>query len=261
MSLAAIEYSDGFGPSTGFRPAIAAVYSGQLARAKALRASLLFVATLQSVGLLFLLRGVVSSADHPTKEQIVSGATVLVVAFVALNLLAQRFGALRASGGLGYYAVLPIPPAAVVLGTVAAFATFTIPGTIFTAVLGAGLYQLPYAHLWVLLPVVVLAGASLAGLGACLGLLAPRAELATVAGQLGMSAVLFLGLIPTGRFPGAIQALVGVVPSTYAVRALAESFQHHLNLGRVVADLVVCLAVAVVSLVAATAAFRRAALR
>ena len=37
----------------------------------------------------------------PTSAAIVAGSTILVVAFVALNLLAQRFGALRASRGAG----------------------------------------------------------------------------------------------------------------------------------------------------------------
>ena len=65
---------------------------------------------------------------------VVAGSSVLVVAFVALNLLAQYFGQLRASGGLDHYATLPVPPAAVVLGAAAAYASFTVPGTAVTAV-------------------------------------------------------------------------------------------------------------------------------
>ena len=80
----------------------------------------------------------------------VAGSSVLVVAFVALNLLAQYFGQLRASGGLDHYATLPVPPAAVVLGAAAAYASFTVPGTLVTAVVGRVLFQLPLGHLWVL---------------------------------------------------------------------------------------------------------------
>jgi ABC-2 type transport system permease protein len=243
-----------------FGGALSAVYAGQVSRARAARGPLLFVATLQSVGILLLLRGVVDEGSRSTSAQVVAGATVLVVAFVALNLLAQRFGMLRGSGALDHYAALPVPPAAVVLGTAASYATFTLPGAVATAVLGALLYGLPLGHLWVLLLVLPLAGASLAGLGALLGLLAPRPELATVAGQLGMSAVLFLGIIPADRLPGPVRLLRALVPSTYAADALAESF-HGLDSGRLLRDLAICLAVAVGSLALASVAFRRAVRR
>jgi len=249
-------------PATRWWPAYAAVYAGQLARARVARVPLLFVAAFQSLGILLLLRGVVDTssgvASELTRQSVVAGCTVLVVAFVALNLLAQRFGALRANGGLDYYAALPVPPSAVVLGTASSYATFAAPGTVVTAVAGSLLYGLPLTRLWVLAPVVVLAGASLAGVGALLGLLAPRPELATVAGQLGMSIVLFVGIIPRDRLPAPVQVLRAVVPASYAVDALADTFRPAVRWGSVVVDLGVCAAVAVVALALAGAAFQRA---
>ena len=238
--------------------AFLALYGGQLSRARAARVSLLFVATLQSLGILLLLRGVVDETSDTTAQQVVAGSTVLVVAFVALNLLAQRFGALRASGALDHYATLPVSGATVVLATAAAYATFTVPGAVLTAVVGALVYGLPLGHLWLLLVVLPLAGAGLAGLGASLGLLAPRPELATVLGQLGMSGVLFVGIIPSDRLPEALRALRAVVPSTYAVDALASSFRPRWDAGLIVQDLGVCVAVAVAALALASVAFRRA---
>lgn len=247
--------------ATGFRPAFAAVYAGQVARARVVRAPLFFVATLQSLGLLLLLRGVVDDGRLAEKQQIVAGSVVLVVAFVGLNLLAQRFGHLRAEGGLDYYAALPIPPAAVVLATVASYASFAVPGAVVVAVAGSVLYGLPLAHLWLLVPVVVLGGAALAGLGATLGLLAPRPELATICGQLGMSVVLFLGLIRGARMPLWLRALRAFVPSTYAVDALAEGLGTEPSWSRVAADLAVCGGAAVAALVLAAVAYRRAVAR
>lgn len=241
--------------------AAAAVYEGQLARARTARAPLLFVACLQSLGLLVLLRGVVDAGDLPEKRQIVAGATVLVVAFVALNLLAQRFGHLRASGGLDYYAALRTPPSAVVLGTAASYATFALPGTLVTAVAGALLYDLPLGGLWVLAPVAVLGGAALAGVGAAIGLAAPKPEVATVLGQLGMTLVLFLGLVRAERMPAAVRPLLKLVPSTYAVDALRAALATPLDAGAITRDLAVCAAVAVATLALASRAFRRAARR
>jgi ABC-2 type transport system permease protein len=243
---------------TRFLPALGAVYASQLARARIARVPLLFVAALQSLGILLLLRGVVDPADTHTASQVVAGATVLVVAFVALNLLAQRFGALRAAGGLDYYLAVPIPRATVVLGTAAAYATFAVPGTVATVVTGAALYGLPMTGLWLLAPVTVVAGAALAGIGAAIGLLAPKPELATVAGQLAMSVVLFLGIIPADRMPVPVRLLRELLPSSYATDALATALRPAPAWGVVALDVGICAVAAAAALAVAAAALHRA---
>ncbi|MDK1474099.1 ABC transporter permease [Streptomyces sp. 549] len=248
-------------PRARLWPALSAVYRAQLSRARVARIPLLFVATFQSVGIMVLMRGVVESGPGEAARAVVAGSSVLVVAFVALNLLAQYFGQLRASGGLDHYATLPVPPAAVVLGAAGAYASFTVPGVLVTAVIGSWLFQLPMGGLWVLVAVVPLAGAALAGLGAALGLLAPRQELATLCGQLGMSAALLLGVLPAGPMPQLLQWARDLLPSTYGVEALAEAFKPSPNWAQVAFDLGICAAVGVVALMLATWAYRRAASR
>lgn len=248
-------------PAPGTLPALAAVCTGQLARARTARGPLLFVATLQSAGILLLLRGVVDGGSGATVRQVVAGATVLVVAYIALNLLAQRFGLLRGSGALDHYGALPVPGSAVVLGTALSYATFTVPGAVVTAVLGCLLYGLPVGHLWVLVAVLPLAGGALAGLGALLGLLAPRPELATAAGQLGMSAILFLGIIPPERLAAPLRLLRALVPSTYATDALAEALRPDPRVGWIAARLAVCAVVAAATLALSALAYRRAVRR
>ncbi|MDF3297071.1 ABC transporter permease [Streptomyces tropicalis] len=246
-------------PRARLWPSLAAVYRAQLSRARVARIPLLFVATFQSVGIMVMMRGVVGGGGEA--RSVVAGASIVVVAYVALNLLAQYFGHLRASGGLDHYATLPVPPAAVVLGAAAAYASFTVPGTVVTAVFGCVLFGLPLGNLWVLLAVVPLAGAALSGLGAACGLLAPRPELATLLGQLGMSAALLLGVLPPDRMPEAVRLARDLLPSTYGVEAYARSFSAHPDWALVAGDMAVCAAVGVVSLAAATWAYRRAAVR
>ncbi|MFJ9632973.1 ABC transporter permease [Streptomyces sp. NPDC091280] len=248
------------GPKARLWPSLAAVYRAQLSRARVARIPLLFVATFQSVGILIMMRGVVDGGSHDARF-VVAGSSVLVVAYVGLNLLAQYFGQLRGSGGLDHYATLPVPPAAVVLGAAGAYASFTVPGTAITAVFGCVLFGLPMGNLWILAAVVPLAGAALAGLGAALGLLAPRPELATLLGQLGMSAALLLGVLPADRMPDAVRFLRDLVPSTYGVEAFAQTFAAHPDWALVLGDLAVCAAVGVVSLAVAAWAYRRAAVR
>ncbi|MGW2083807.1 ABC transporter permease [Streptomyces sp. NPDC001880] len=246
-------------PRARLFPALAAVYRAQLSRARVARIPLLFVATFQSVGIMVLMRGVVDGGSEA--RAVVAGSSVLVVAFVALNLLAQYFGQLRAGGGLDHYATLPVPPAAVVLGAAGAYASFTVPGTIVTAVAGSVLFGLPLTHLWVLVAVIPLSGAALSGLGAALGLLAPRQELATLLGQLGMSAALLLGVLPADRLPAPVGWARDLLPSTYGVEALSRSFDARPDWAVVALDLAVCAVVGVLSLAVATWAYRRAAVR
>lgn len=246
-------------PRARLFPALAAVYRAQLSRARVARIPLLFVATFQSVGIMVLMRGVVDGGSEA--RAVVAGSSVLVVAFVALNLLAQYFGQLRAGGGLDHYATLPVPPAAVVLGAAGAYASFTVPGTIVTAVAGSVLFGLPLTHLWVLVAVIPLSGAALSGLGAALGLLAPRQELATLLGQLGMSAALLLGVLPADRLPAPVGWARDLLPSTYGVEALSRSFDADPDWAVVALDLAVCAVVGVLSLAVATWAYRRAAVR
>ncbi|WP_435860654.1 ABC transporter permease [Streptomyces spiralis] len=249
----------GLGPRARLWPSLAAVYRAQLSRARVARIPLLFVATFQSVGIMIMMRGVVSGGGEA--RSVVAGASIVVVAYVALNLLAQYFGQLRASGGLDHYATLPVPPAAVVLGAAAAYASFTVPGTLITAVFGCLLFGLPLGNLWVLLAVIPLAGAALSGLGAACGLLAPRPEHATLLGQLGMSAALLLGVLPPDHMPGVVRLARDLLPSTYGVEAYARTFAARPDWVYVGVDMAVCAAVGVVSLAVATWAYRRAAVR
>jgi ABC-2 type transport system permease protein len=256
-------HAEPLAPAVALWPALGAVYRAQLSRARVARIPLLFVATFQSIGIMILMRGIVDvdGGDDAEARAVVAGSAVLVVAFVALNLLAQHFGQLRAGGGLDHYATLPVPAAAVALGTAAAYASFTVPGVVVTAVTGGLLYELPLGGLWVLLAVVPLAGAALAGLGAALGLLAPRPELATLCGQLGMSAALLLGVLPPERLPEPARWLREPLPSTYGVDALAGALSPSPDWGAVAANLAVCAAVGAAALTLATWAYRRAALR
>ncbi|KOV50142.1 transporter [Streptomyces sp. AS58] len=246
-------------PPARLWPSLAAVYRAQLSRARVARIPLLFVATFQSVGIMIMMRGVVDGGTEA--HSVVAGSSIVVVAFVALNLLAQYFGQLRATGGLDHYATLPVPPAAVVLGAAGAYASFTVPGTLVTAVFGCVLFGLPLTNLWVLLIVIPLAGAALAGVGAACGLLASRQELATLLGQLGMSAALLLGVLPPERMPEIVRLLRDLLPSTYGVEAYARTFSGSPDWAVVAADLAVCAGVGVISLGVATWAYRRAAVR
>jgi ABC-2 type transport system permease protein len=76
-----------------------------------------------------------------------------------------------------------------------------------------------------------------------------------------MSVALFLGIIPAHRLPLLLRVCRALVPSTYAVDALAEGFAPSPSAATVALDLAVCAAVALVSLAVASLAWRRAVRR
>ena len=112
---------EGLGPRARMWPSLVAVYRAQLSRGRVARIPLLFVATFQSIGVMIMLRGVVDAGGDDARF-VVAGGSVLVVAFVGLNLLAQYFGQLRGNGGLADHTPLTLPPAAGGLGGAGAYA-------------------------------------------------------------------------------------------------------------------------------------------
>jgi ABC-2 type transport system permease protein len=202
---------------------IPAICRAQFGRARAGGGAVVIVATIQSLAILVLLHGFGGAATPASRAAVASGATLTVVAFISWNLLAQRLAALKAGGGLDHYGTLPIRPVAVVLGFCAAYAAFAVPGVTLTAAAGAALFGLPITHLWVLAPAALTAGIAFSGLGALSGLAPSRPEIATLAGQLGLTLVIFFGLIPPQSLPATLRPLRAITPLAYDIDALAAA--------------------------------------
>jgi ABC-2 type transport system permease protein len=212
---------------TAWPIALTAVYRAQLGRARVGGGAVVIVATVQSLAIVALLRGMGTGASHQARAAVVSGATLSVVAFIAINLLAQRFAGLKAGGGLDYYGTLPVHPAAVVLGLCGSYATFALPGVVAAAVTGTTAFGLPAARLWMLVPVTLTSAVSFSGLGALGGLMPSRAEIATLAGQFGLTAVMLLGVIPPQSLPPDFRAVRAVLPLTWDIDAFADALTDH----------------------------------
>ncbi|MCP9955408.1 hypothetical protein [Actinomadura madurae] len=131
-----------------------------------------------------------------------SGAVLTVVAFIAWNLLAQRLPALKSAGGLDFHGTLP-------------------------AVAGTVLFGPPVAHLWVLLPAALTSAITFGCLGALSGLAPARPETATLAGQFGLTAVMFVGLIPPQSLPDWSSPIRAALPIAYDIDAFASALTPH----------------------------------
>lgn len=206
----------------------------QLARVRTSWRPYLIVSSAMPLGIAVLLRAIMDPKQVDRfGEQIVAGSAVLAIAMTAIVMLAQRIAALRESGGLDFYSSLPVKRWMLVLSVLTSFAIFSLPGTIIVAVLGAMLFDLSLAALWTAVPVWALGSFALAGLGVAVGLAAPDEQLAGMYSNLVMMAVLFLGIIPTGRLPGWLGPVRAVLPSTYAVDALKPGLAGTFTSGQV----------------------------
>ena len=206
----------------------------QLARVRTSWRPYLIVSSAMPLGIAVLLRAIMDPRQvEQFGEQIVAGSAVLAIAMTAIVMLAQRIAALKESGGLDFYSSLPVKRWMLVLSVLVSFAIFSLPGTIIVSVLGAMLFDLSLTALWAAVPVWALGSFALAGLGVGVGLAAPDEQLAGMYSNLVMMAVLFLGIIPTGRLPGWLAPVRAILPSTYAVDALKPGLAGAFTSGQV----------------------------
>ena len=206
----------------------------QLARVRTSWRPYLIVSSAMPLGIAVLLRAVMEPDQvEEFGEQIVAGSAVLAIAMTAIVMLAQRIAALRESGGLDFYSSLPVKRWMLILSILLSFAIFSLPGTVIVSVLGAMLFDLSFTALWAAIPVWALGSFALAGLGVAVGLAAPDEQLAGMYSNLAMMAVLFLGIIPTGKLPGWLGPVRAVLPSTYAVDALKPGLEGAFTSGQV----------------------------
>lgn len=206
----------------------------QLARVRTSWRPYLIVSSAMPLGIAVLLRAIMDPKQvDQFGEQIVAGSAVLAIAMTAIVMLAQRIASLKESGGLDFYSSLPVKRWMLVLAILVSFAIFSLPGTIIVSVLGAMLFDLSLTALWAAVPVWALGSFALAGLGVGVGLAAPDEQLAGMYSNLVMMAVLFLGIIPTGRVPGWLGPVRAILPSTYAVDALKPGLAGAFTSGQV----------------------------
>ena len=218
---------------TGFER-FATLLRMQLARVRTSWRPYLIVSSAMPLGIAVLMRAIMTEKQvQEFGEQIVAGSAVLAIAMTAIVMLAQRIAALRESGGLDFYATLPVKRWMLVLSILLSFAIFSLPGTLIVSVLGALLFDLSLAALWAAVPVWALGSFALAGVGVAVGLAAPDEQLAGMYSNLAMMAVLFLGIIPTERLPEWLGPVRAVLPSTYAVDALKPGLGGAFTTGQV----------------------------
>jgi ABC-2 type transport system permease protein len=198
----------------------------QLARVRLAWRPYMMVSTVMPLGIVLLVYLIGRGTDlASTGAQVVAGNVVLSLTITCVSMLAQRVAWMKRARAFDYYATLPVSLILLLLAIPLSFLAFALPGMVIVLAVGALLFHVavrPNPEFLIFIP---FAAAALSGIGAYLGLIARDDQLAAVYGNLVMMLILFLGSIVPTHLPYAVQVLRWLVPSTYAVEALRESFR------------------------------------
>ena len=181
------------------------------------------VSAVMPAGIVLLLRLVAPGIAHAEQIQVVVGAMLLAEAISTIVMLSQQTAWLRQSHALDHYLVLPISAPLYLTVTFVCYTVFAWPGVVCIMVEGAVLYGLPLHPGALMVPILLLAGVAMGGIGALIGLLSPREGLAGLFGNLVMMGVLFAGLVPMSAAPAWASWAVRLLPSGSGMSLLRQA--------------------------------------
>jgi ABC-2 type transport system permease protein len=180
---------------------------------------------------------------------VLTGNVVVALLFGTMNSVQSRVEWLRFQGGLDYFATLPVPRYAFVLAMVLAFLLISLPSVLVTILLGALVLDVDVTLNPLVLLVIPLCAAPLAGVGAMAGLVGrSRGESGNLTFLLTFL-LMALGpvVIPPDRLPEIALVLGRLSPATYAASALRQSLVGPVT-SQIIVDAAVLAAMAVLFL-------------
>lgn len=187
--------------------------------------SAIIIGTLAPLGSIIALGVFARDAGSEALAYILTGNLVLSLMFGNLDKTCSNFAFMKAVGTIGYFATLPIQRYALVLATVLAFLTLSLPSLVVTLAIGSLMLGVPVSLSPLILIVIPLAAIPLSGLGALIGASARTPQEAGALSLLTTLMLMALGpvIVPPGRLPGFMLALGRFSPATYAASAFRQT--------------------------------------
>ena len=156
---------------------------------------------------------------------LVTGTATQSFVTVGLVMLPQFLAQARDDGRLEYMLTLPISREAYLLAQVSVVGLMALPGVLFALVLGGWHYGLSLNTDPMVVPVVLLAVLSLAGVGVAMAVLIPHQQVTNGLAQLIIFYVLFFSpvILPVEQLPALLQHTADFMPTTYTADAVRAS--------------------------------------
>ncbi|MEW6524322.1 MAG: ABC transporter permease [Bacillota bacterium] len=152
----------------------------------------------------------------------VTGSLAQGLTVASMLTLGQNIGSLKDQNAYEHYATLPISRLTFLLATTTRSMIFSVPSFIVILVTGVTVLRLPLSPNALLVPVVLVAGYSLAALGAFIGFYSPTGQVASLATQVlaGLMSTMAPVYLTLEQLPQFLRVTALAVPTTYVARAL-----------------------------------------
>jgi ABC-2 type transport system permease protein len=189
---------------------------------------------------------------------LVTGTATQSFVTIGLVMLPQFLSQAKADGRLDYMLTLPISREAYLLSQVTVVGVVALPGVAFAVLIGDWKYGLSLTPDPMMVPVMLLAVLSLAGVGVAMAVLIPQMQVTNAITQLIIFYVLFFSpvILPKEQLPAFLRHAADFMPPSYAADAVRATLTDlpGTHLGR---SLIVMASFAVASLGLASTAVRR----
>jgi len=194
------------------------------------------------------------ATDTRSIVYVATGTAALALMTSSMLSLGQEIGYLKETQAYEHYAVLPISKLAFILALATKGMLLALPSAFITLLVASQVFSLHLSFSPATLLVMVLAGYSLAGLGAVIGFYSPNARVASLVTQLILPPMVYFApvFVPAEKLPRIVASISVVMPTTYVASALRAVLRRSLD-PHALFDIVVLLTITVVSLLVASA--------
>lgn len=182
------------------------------------------------LAMLLFMRLVGAISDPETGLYMTAGNAILALVLGPMQSLNNDLAIAKQRNDLDYYATLPFGKLQFILAFASVSAIFTIPAMIITLTVGAIWLGFPVSFNPLILPMMIAAGLSMAGVGVFLGVNAKNIHHANMLNTISMMVIMFMSpvLIPLENLPRVLQWTSRILPPSYAAEgyraALAGSY-------------------------------------
>ncbi|HEX7065679.1 MAG TPA: ABC transporter permease [Bacillales bacterium] len=166
---------------------------------------------------------------NPTPEmmmRIITGNMVFAIIVMGINALAQEISFQKHQGHFMFYASLPIAKLNFVIAVFIRGFMTSFPSVVILAVIGQLVYNIQFHYSLGMIPVLLLAVFSCAGIGTALGFVSPNHQFTNMLAQTLLMVISFLSpvMVTMDMLPKVLQWVAYIFPTTYVAAAFRELF-------------------------------------
>jgi len=202
--------------------------------------------TIYPLGILAFMKMAGAVTDPQKALYITAGNAIVALVLGPMQSLANDLAWGKQRNELEYYSTLPFSKALLILAFVSVSAIATIPSMVITIAVGSLWLGFPVSLNLLIVPIVLLAVVSMAGLGAAIGVWSRNGHHANMMNSLALVLVTFLSpvIIPIENLPLPLQYTARLLPTSYAANAFRAALAGRMD-AAVLFDILILAAFAV----------------